>query len=108
MEWRVYYDDGSTFDSSQGLPHEAPSWGFICAIAYDQDRSRYIMQGWDFYRWDKDTAQWWGMDLVGFIDSSARNENYAVKIGRTVSKKRWGEIMTKAHEDADFPIDRHV
>jgi len=25
--WRIYYDNGSTFDSTQGEPHEAPAEG---------------------------------------------------------------------------------
>lgn len=103
MDWRIYYDDGSSFDSSMGEPHEAPSWGFVCALGYDQDKSRYIMHGWDYYRWDVEAEQWWGMDLIGFIDCSAMNKNYAVKIGRTVPKRQWSEMMGAANKDPDFP-----
>jgi hypothetical protein len=103
-DWRIYYDDGSTFDSSQGEPHEAPSHGFICAIGYDQDESRYIQSGWDHYRWDKETHSWWGTDLLGVFDRLRFNkEIYAYKEGRTVSKIAFQEIMDKAHRDKDFP-----
>lgn len=101
--WRIYYADGSTFDWQQGEPHEAPAWGFVCAVGYDQDGTRYIMQGWDYYRWDTDTRQWWGMDFTGLLDALSRNLVYACKIGRTVSKAQWDELMRSAHNDQDFP-----
>lgn len=104
MEWRIYYADGSTFDSEQGEPHEAPSWGFVVSLGYDQDGTRYMMQGWDYYRWDLDTGQWWGMDLIGFIDCSAQNLNYAIKIGRTVAKAQWQQILSEANNDPEFPM----
>jgi len=103
IDWRIYYDDGATFDSSQGAPHKAPSEGFVCAVGYDESGSRYIMHGWDFYCWDKEAAQWWGCDRMGLHDRLRRNVMYAYKEGRTVTKARFNEIMRLAHEDMDFP-----
>ena len=106
-EWRIYYDDGSTFDANMGEPHEAPAMGFICSVGYDQDGSRYIMHGWDHYRWDRDTRQWWGMDLFGVFDRLRFNrEIYAYKEGRTVSVAIWKETMDRAHRDPDFPVKK--
>ena len=33
IRWRVYYDDGSTFDSSQGSPADSPGWGVVACIS---------------------------------------------------------------------------
>ena len=99
--WRVYYDDGGTFDSTQGLPEDAPAFGFICAVGYDETGQRYIMHGWDHYCWDED--QWWGMDLCGLIDRLALNRVRAYKLGRTVTKQRFRELMAAAASDPDFP-----
>jgi len=104
MDWRIYYDDGSTFDSSMGEPHEAPSTGFICAIGYDETGKRYIMHGWDHYCWDVEADQWWGMDLMGVFDRLRRNLVYAYKEGRTVKRSTWTELMVRANNDPDFPI----
>jgi len=103
-DWRIYYDDGSTFDSNDGLPHEAPSLGFICAIGYDETGKRYIMHGWDYYQWSDEVNQWWGMDLNGLFDRLRRNLVYAYKEGRTVSRSQWEQIMINANNDRDFPI----
>lgn len=101
--WRIYYDDGSTFDKTEGEPHDAPPYGFVCAVGYDESDNRYIMHGWDHYCWDKDSQQWWGMDVFGLIDRLTLNKVYAYKLGRTVTKSKFKEIMAKAHADPDFP-----
>jgi hypothetical protein len=104
MKWRIYYDDGSTFDSDQGSPEDAPPYGFICAIGRDETDKRYIMHGWDYYQWDKEANQWWGMDRDGLIDRLCRNLVYAFKLGRTVSKTDFYDTMSRAHKDPDFPM----
>ena len=101
--WRIYYDDGSTFDSNQGGPQDAPSLGFICAVGYDEGGQRYIMHGWDHYCWDVETEQWWGMDYVGLFDRLVHNKVFAYKMGRTVTKTLFRELMHKADQDKDFP-----
>jgi len=102
-DWRIYYDDGSTFDSSQGLPHDAPPEGFIAAIGYDETGKRYIMQTYDFYGYDEASSQWWGHNLPGLLDRLRRNVVYAYKEGRTVTKSEFGAIMGRANSDPDFP-----
>ena len=67
-DWRIYYADGSTFDSTDGPVRSAPREGFLVAIGYDEQGRRYIMHGWDFYRFDEPTAQWWGHDISGLLD----------------------------------------
>lgn len=102
--WRIYYDDGSTFSYKDGDPLDAPTTGFICAVGYDDCDKRYIMHGWDYYHWDRETEQWWGMDLNGLFDRLQRNKVYAYKQGRTVTKKQFNDFMNQAHNDAEFPI----
>lgn len=102
-DWRIYYDDGSTFDSLDGEPHEAPPEGFICAVGYTPEGSRYIMHGWNFYCYDKETTQWWGCDITGLHDRLRRNVMYAYKEGRTVASVKWQELMNRADRDTDFP-----
>ena len=103
QDWRIYYDDGSTFDSWQGAPQDAPAYGFICAVGYDESGQRYIMHGWDHYCWDAESQQWWGMDLFGLIDRLTLNRVSAYKLGRTVTKQAFQRIMARAASDADFP-----
>lgn len=103
MAWRIYYSDGSTFDSSDGEPDEAPALGFICAVGYRPNGHRYIMHGWDHYFYDRDTEQWWGCELTGLIDQLRLNKVYAYKQGRSVESEVFQELMGRAHRDPDFP-----
>jgi len=102
-KWRIYYSDGSTFDSTEGEPHEAPTEGFICAVGYDFAGGRYIQHKHDFYCWHSGEARWWGVDRFGLHDLLRRNELYAYKEGRSVPGEWYRELMRRAHEDADFP-----
>ena len=102
-EWRIFYDDGSTFDSLDGEPHEAPTEGFICAVGYNQMGGRYIMSSWDFYCFDKESNQWWGMNFPGLLDRLRRGVVYAYKEGRTITNSRFKEIMREAEAQPDFP-----
>jgi cysteine synthase A len=77
--------------------------GFICAVGYDESGMRYIMHGWDFYQWDREAAQWWGMNVHGLHDRLRRNLVYAYKEGRTITRKRFEEIMQTANLDPEFP-----
>lgn len=86
-----------------GGAEDAPAYGFICAVGYDEIGARYIMHGWDHYHWDQETQQWWGMDMAGLFDRLTRNLVFAYKQGRTVTKSRFAEIMQQAHLDPDFP-----
>ena len=103
-DWRIYYDDGSTFDSNQGSPEDAPSTGFIVAVGFDETGKRYLMHGWDHYCYDQKSNQWWGCDLMGVFDRLRRNVMYAYKEGRTVTKTEWNVLTERAHKDPDFPF----
>jgi len=102
--WCIYYADGSTFSSEDGEPHEAPAEFFICAIGYGEDGVRYIMHGWNYYRWDKESKQWWGMDDQGLKTTLRHGEVYAYKEGYTVTKTAFHEIVDRAHRNPDFPM----
>lgn len=111
MAWKIYYDDGTTFSAADGAPHEAPPLGFIVAVGYDETGSRYLMSGWDHYFYDPKAEQWWGSDRDGWLDRSLHsspsyNRVYAHKLGRTVTRSRYRELMERADQDPDFPQDR--
>ena len=102
-KWRIFYSDGSSFDSNDGEPHQAPSLGFICAVGYDEAGDRYIMHGWDHYCYDQETDQWWGCDTFGLFDRLCQNKIYAYKMGRTITKTEYRALMHRADQDKQFP-----
>jgi len=116
-KWRIYYDDGSTFDWLMGEPHEAPPEGVLCIVGYKQSGRRYIAHGGtldgatlargyaQFYCYDQETNEWWGMDYAGLLDRLRRNLVYAFKEGRSVRCDLFERVMHRAHTDPDFPLE---
>lgn len=114
--WRIYYDDGSTFDSRDGKPEDAPPEGVICIVGYKLGGKRYIAHGGavdstavvrgyaQFYCFDVETGEWWGMDLAGLLDRLRRNLVHAFKEGRSIPCEQFQAIMHRAHTDPDFPV----
>lgn len=116
MDWRIYYDDGTTFDSAQGTPYDAPADGVIAIvmpwngrhrpIAARSDRNGDPLAGENWYFWHAGELEWWGCDREGLFDQLKRNPRttQAVKQGRTVSVEQFAEIIRRASNDPDFPV----
>lgn len=109
VDWRIYYSDGSTFDSTQGEPEDAPGLGVVCIVQKCPDRGRMVMERWDYYYHRAGASRpWWGADLFGLIDqlTSSPKGTQAVKAGRTVSIEEFQRIHIEAVRDPDFPSMR--
>jgi len=102
MMWRIYYDDGSTYDSSMGEPHEAPPEGVLCIVYRDQHGKRFIASHQPFYCFDVKTHEWWPIDMAGLLDRLRRNLIYAFKEGRSVDNAEFQAVMRRADQDPDF------
>jgi len=104
FDWRIYYDDGSTFDSSMGTPEDAPSHGILVIVFPDEDHGRLVMQGWDWYFYHGKEKNWWGADVHGLLDQLLHNLTVrALKQGRNSPSNVWRETLVRATNDPDFP-----
>ena len=54
MKWKIYYTDGTTFDSTQGEPYESPCKTIALILQYAGSKGMRIMEGTDWYRWFDD------------------------------------------------------
>lgn len=101
--WRVYYDDGSTFDSTQGAPNDAPGLGVQAIVQVHPDVGREILTRFDFYYFVHDLGVWWASDLFGTIDQFVHHPKTrgALKAGRNAAA--YDAIMKRAMTDPDFP-----
>ncbi len=104
-DWKIFYSDSSTFDSLQGEPRDAPSYGFVCAVYADEVVGRVIMHGWDWYYWRTDHEQWWGSDIHGLLDNLLHNQPItAIKQGRNIHNTEYKKIWALMINDPDFPV----
>ena len=105
LKWRIYYDDETTFDNTQGAPKAAPSFGVIAIPQPDPEVGRVVMHKWDWYYWRLDWKQWWGSDLQGLLDNLLHNMPItAIKQGRNVHNTVFRDIWARVIADPDFPI----
>ena len=103
MKWRVYFDDGMTFDSSDGEPCDVPGHGILAIVEADDTHGRVVLNGWNWYYHDGEN--WWGCDVHGLLDRlTARLPTYAVSQGRMAPKYVFEDTLDRAVTDPDFPI----
>ena len=100
--WRIYYADGSTFDSSEGEPEDATAFGVV-VIAQTRapddvhGLERELQHGWDWYWWHAERGEWWGSDIHGLLDHLLhRTPVRAVVQGRSVPTARFRAFMEAA------------
>lgn len=104
IAWRIYYDDGSSFDSTMGSPEDAPSYGILTIVYPDKDVGRIVMSGWDWYFYHDEEKNWWGADVHGLLDQLCHNLPVrAVKQGRNAPNDVWKKAVADATNDPDFP-----
>lgn len=101
VSWRIYYDDGTTFDSDDGPPHLAPKRGVQAIVRDDPQTGFMVLEGHDHYWWEHD--QWVGGDKYGFFDYLSRSGRKVVLFGRSIRREEYERIVNEARNDPDFP-----
>jgi hypothetical protein len=107
INWRIYYADYSTFDSSQGEPQDAPGTGVIVIDQQNPlpNEKPYIQHMTDYYIWLG--THWLGCDLLRlyqywFVDGHKYDFPRASLAGETVMNEDYLAIRKKAKRDPDF------
>ena len=105
MLYRIYYADGSTYDSNQGKPWEAPGLGVLVIVQEHriQGERAYLQHMADYYVW-KDN-RWQGCDLFYIWQYLLVNRTdfpKAVLAGETVINDIYTKAVCMAKDDPDF------
>ena len=119
LSWRIYLEDGSTFDDSMGGPADAPAVGVLsiqqrtgCGHhptewlkgepTANTRRPVEMLEGANWYWWRDYTERWYRGDLLGLLDQSMHAGARFVKQGRVAAHETWERTMMAVQEDADF------
>jgi hypothetical protein len=104
INWRIYYADGTTFDSSQGEPEDAPATRVIIIVQRHEDPQEHAYFVWmnDYYVWRN--GRWYAVDYLAltmywFIEKY--DHPRASMAGETVANDVWQSTMAIAKEDRD-------
>ena len=75
FKWRIYYDDGTTFDSNDGKPQDSPPWGAVVVAQPNAKGHARVLVGRnaDYFLYNSKRRRW---HQVGEIESEG-----AVSIG---------------------------
>lgn len=122
LAWRLYYADGSTFDSEDGAWADAPHIGAVGLITPDVDVGREFDHGsrGEFFAWEPDGSKPWGYDRVGILRYLWRAHGWptstriadlslddwrdaVVKVGCSVDNLMFQSILARMTSDPDFP-----
>lgn len=107
LQWRIYYADGSTFDSTNGAPEHAPATGVIVIVQRNPlpNENPYIQHMTDYYAWLG--THWLGCDIFRlfqywFVDGHKYDFPRASLAGETIMNEKFLDIRMKAKNDTDF------
>ena len=104
MTWRIYYDNGTTFDNTQGEPQDAPTIGVICIKHFIENEWR-IQAFTDYYIWELG-QEWWGADAPGFWQYMFKPGLKVVKFGTNIPDEPFQKIVARAREDTEHGMPR--
>lgn len=101
MDWRIWYEDGSTFTNADGPPEASPPWGVI-AIG-QRTHGRYqdaLYSGVPWYVFRADEGYWCEYDDGGFLDCMVHRAKdvTAVRFGRYTRRDRFQAVMREVGE----------
>ncbi len=103
MRWCVFYVDGSTFDSSQGQPEDAPGGGVLAVAQESRQVGAEVHQRSDFYLFDECFEGWMGVDYFGFAQYLMQPGTKIVKLGEAMSTERYRELLAKIRANPNLP-----
>lgn len=103
-EWRIYYSDGSTFDSLDGAPESAPPFSVQAIVQKDRVFGRRILRMVDYFAFSPKEQRWLDLfDASAVIVRSLRDPGLIIKSGEYINERQYEEILKKATNDPDFP-----
>ncbi len=103
-DWRIYYADGSTFDSVDGEPWQAPATRVVLIIQRHRDPQEHA-----FFQWMKDYYiykhnRWFVVDygaLLFYWFTEQYDHPRASLAGETIPNETWNEMGELARRDRD-------
>ncbi len=124
INWRIYYDDESTYSNEDGEWVDAPKHGVVVVVVAmpDPHWARIILSGYSPLR--KEYSLPYPLPTEIYIKAPDSDEPFVtnssepfldkypgredlIKYGRQVDQLKWQEIQTRAGKDKDFRLDNN-
>lgn len=100
LNWKIFYEDRSTFSNLDGPAYSAPKRGVIAVVERAHSIGYVVHKRGDFYLFNPawDEPRWRMMDISGFWDYMFEPGLKCILFGRYASNDRYNEVMIVAEE----------
>jgi hypothetical protein len=104
MDWKIYYQDETTYSDEDGSWEDAPADGVICVIVRGQEgreKGRLVYNRTDYYNKLPGGGP---LDIQAVSDLGPFIRQYvkAIKFGAEIPYEDYMKILIKATKDDDF------
>lgn len=113
FKWRLYYEDGSTFDNIQGKPHEAPMFPRVQIVGQPGVRERIgfpdIVEGMSFFLYRTDLNAWLGYEQESFLYDEFERVGHLIgcfRKGRHIGEGDYRDIWNRVRADLGLKLQR--
>ena len=103
MKWKIWFTDGSSFDSSDGHPEQAPCKDVALMHVEDGRCGRRVLKFMDWYRWDNRAKRWFEGTEFDVLLHLTRNGYVVARRGGYMPEAEFQKILIEAHEDDFIP-----
>ena len=100
-KWKIFYADGTTFDSGQGTPQDAPAKDVGVLVQEDGRCGRRILKFMDWFRWDVSAGRWFDCEQFDVLFYLTRHGTVTALRGQYMPEAKFQKILIAAHDD-DF------
>ena len=100
INWKIYYEDGSTFSNKDGPPFSAPRTG-VQVIIYKEEEGYSILSQADYYYYEPERNEfgWSHCSPEGMMLQLIRAKNPLILFGSYILTRTYTEIEKQAFAD---------
>ena len=104
VDWRIWYEGGSSYSNLDGSPFDAPPDGVMVIAVRAPAIGRQLFANRDYYWWDTIESFWFGGDIFGLYDYLRRPGPRKVLFGRMVRNEEYQLCAQLALDDPSLPV----
>jgi hypothetical protein len=101
MNWRLYYEDGSTFDDMDGKPWDSPRWGMVAVAQPGTTKFKDRLINGPVFLYREDWGCWMETADPEDLLSEYCPVITAYRKGRYMRRDLWKAIMNRVVDDLD-------
>lgn len=103
--WKIWYADGTTFDSGQGSPADAPRLGVACVQTEDGRFGRRTHKYCDYYVWSTREQRWFEADDAAALVLRALQDDGIIAVAGIYQRDDdFERILITADNDTFLPM----